>query len=365
MSWTRGSFAVLAVCVLLSAGSAGCGSSGAPEDGASASPAGRLLEDRDKEGRPYREVERDHAPDVGIEVQPDAGGGWDVRLTVRNFRFSPAGAPARPVAGRGLAHLYVDGRLVARLRTPEYRLPARLVPRGTHQVTARLYADDGTVWAVDGDPVESTADVTASRSGAGPTPDRTDRRWTRPRAVDVRQEPHARAGDLRVRFPGADAREGMGFPGADAGEGMGFPGSEVRMRVRCSVADFREGVRFPGADTREGMRLSVADAREGMCLSVADAREGMGFPLMDAWTWVRLPAADVRTSVRFPAADARTSARFPASDAREPVPAPVARVPDGVRGRAAGVRQEVRVRDGDARQPSRGRASPDRARGAS
>ncbi|MFE6411565.1 hypothetical protein ACFVOR_32055 [Streptomyces sp. NPDC057837] len=299
MSWTRGSFAVLAVCVLLSAGSAGCGSSGAPEDGASASPAGRLLEDRDKEGRPYREVERDHAPDVGIEVQPDAGGGWDVRLTVRNFRFSPAGAPARPVAGRGLAHLYVDGRLVARLRTPEYRLPARLVPRGTHQVTARLYADDGTVWAVDGDPVESTADVTASRSGAGPTPDRTDRRWTRPRAVDVRQEPHARAGDLRVRFPGADAREGMGFP------------------------------------------------------------------LLDAWTWVRLPAAGVRTSVRLPAADARTSARFPASDAREPVPAPVARVPDGVRGRAAGVRQDVRVRDGDARQPSRGRASPDRARGAS
>ncbi|MFF8675493.1 hypothetical protein [Streptomyces sp. NPDC015242] len=343
MSWTRGSFAVLAVCVLLSAGSAGCGASGAPEDGASASPAGRLLEDRDKEGRPYREVERDHAPDVGIEVQPDAGGGWDVRLTVRNFRFSPAGAPARPVAGRGLAHLYVDGRLVARLRTPEYRLPARLVPRGTHQVTARLYADDGTVWAVDGDPVESTADVTASRSGAGPAPDRTDRRWTRPRAVDVRQEPHARAGDLEVRFPGSDS-----------GEGARFPGSDVRMRVRCSVADVREGVRFPGADTREGM-----------CLSVVDAREGMGFPLMDAWAWVRLPAADLRTSVRFPAADARTSVRFPASNAREPVPAPVARVPDGVRGRAAGVRQEMRVRDGDARRPSRGRASPDRARGAS
>ncbi|CAM5268579.1 hypothetical protein SVIOM74S_09713 [Streptomyces violarus] len=51
--------------------------------------------------------------------------GWDVRLTLRNFRFSPAGA-AGVVAGRGLAHLYVDGRLVARLRAPGYRLAGRL-----------------------------------------------------------------------------------------------------------------------------------------------------------------------------------------------------------------------------------------------
>ncbi|GAA2561678.1 hypothetical protein GCM10010423_75520 [Streptomyces levis] len=179
MSWTRGPLAVLAVCVLSLAGSAGCGSDGAPENGASSAPVGTVLEDRDKEGRPYREVERAGAPQVGVEVQPDAGGGWDVRLTLRNFRFSPAGSAARAVAGRGLAHLYVDGRLVARLRTPEYRLPARLVPRGTHQVTARLYADDGTVWAVDGDPVETTADVTASQPGPDPTPDTTGRRWAR------------------------------------------------------------------------------------------------------------------------------------------------------------------------------------------
>jgi hypothetical protein len=163
MSWTRGLLAALAVCVLVLAGSAGCGSSAAREGGgASPSPVGRLLEGRDKEGRPYREVDEKGAPEVGIEVQPDVHGGWDVRLTVTGFRFSPAGTAARAVAGRGVAHLYVDGRLVVRLRSPEYRLSARLVPRGTHQVTARLHADDGTVWAVDGKPVESTADITAS-----------------------------------------------------------------------------------------------------------------------------------------------------------------------------------------------------------
>ncbi|MEU9053732.1 hypothetical protein AB0D37_25545 [Streptomyces sp. NPDC048384] len=179
MSWTRTLLAALAVCVLLLTGSAGCGSGDARHQGANAvspSPVGKVLDDTDEQGRHYRAVDEGDAPDVGIEVQPDPDGGdrgWDVRLTVRNFRFSPAGAPARAVAGRGLAYLYVDDRLVAGLRSPDHRLPAELVPRGTHQITVRLYADDGTVWAVDGDPVESTADITASGAETTVTPQPT------------------------------------------------------------------------------------------------------------------------------------------------------------------------------------------------
>ncbi|KOG43398.1 hypothetical protein [Streptomyces resistomycificus] len=165
MSWMRGLVAALAVCVLLLTGSAGCASSGAeePKNGGSPSPVGKVLEDRDEEGRAYREVDDDgEAPDVGIEVQPAADDGWDVRLTLSNFRCSAVGAKPEAVAGRGIVRLFVDGHPVAGLRGPAYRLPARYVPHGTHQVTARLYADDGTVWAVDGEPVESTADITAS-----------------------------------------------------------------------------------------------------------------------------------------------------------------------------------------------------------
>ncbi|MGI5453486.1 hypothetical protein ACQEWB_10000 [Streptomyces sp. CA-249302] len=164
MSWTRGFLAVLAVCALLLAGSAGCDSSAARDgkNGASPSPVGKVLDDTDKEGRHLREVGKKGAPAVGIEVQPDTDDTWDVRLTVHDFRFSPAGTRSRAVAGRGFAYLFVDDRPVTRLRGTAYRLPARLVPRGTHHVTARLYADDGTVWAVSGEPVESTADITAS-----------------------------------------------------------------------------------------------------------------------------------------------------------------------------------------------------------
>ncbi|WP_326669954.1 hypothetical protein [Streptomyces canus] len=165
MSWTRGLIALLAVCVVLMTGSVSCGASGAQErkDGQSVSPVGKVLDDTDEEGRHYREVDKDNAPDVGIELQPTTDDSWSVRLTVENFTFSPAGTKAKAVSGRGVAVVFVDDRPVTTLRTPSCRLAAAYVPQGTHKVTARLYADDGTVWAVGGDPVESTADVTASK----------------------------------------------------------------------------------------------------------------------------------------------------------------------------------------------------------
>ncbi|MFD4528009.1 hypothetical protein ACFWP7_29565 [Streptomyces sp. NPDC058470] len=165
MSWKRGLLAALAVCALLG-GPAGCGSGAAhePTDGVSASPVGELLEKTDEAGRHYREIEDEGAPEVAIEVQPESDNGWDVRLTFKRFRFSPAGTRSVAVAGRGIVILYLDGRSIATLRTAEYHLPGALVPRGTHQITARLYADDHTLWAVDAEPVESTADITSSQA---------------------------------------------------------------------------------------------------------------------------------------------------------------------------------------------------------
>ncbi|CAM5416716.1 Nuclear transport factor 2 family protein OS=Streptomyces violarus OX=67380 GN=FHS41_006427 PE=4 SV=1 [Streptomyces violarus] len=63
---------MLAVCVLLVAGSAGCGSSAERErgGGASPTPVGRLLDDRDKEGRPYREVGQEDAPASASRCSP-------------------------------------------------------------------------------------------------------------------------------------------------------------------------------------------------------------------------------------------------------------------------------------------------------
>lgn len=168
-SWTRRTVAALAACVLLSCAAAGCGAGESLERGGtlSPSPVGKVLDDTDETGRHLREVATKDAPDVRVEVTPDSAGGWDVRLAFRHFRCSGPGAEPTAATGRGLAHLFVDGRRVARLRAPEYHLPDRLAPRGTHHVTARLYADDGTVWAVHGKPVQSTADITVSDADGG------------------------------------------------------------------------------------------------------------------------------------------------------------------------------------------------------
>ncbi|MGW2098926.1 hypothetical protein ACWCPX_14690 [Streptomyces olivaceoviridis] len=166
--WTRGLLAALAVGVLLPLGAAAC-TGGAAHGGTavSPSPVGKVLDDTDETGRNLREVAQRNAPEVAIEVAPDSAGGWDVRLTLRHFRLSPSGTRPAAAIGRGLAHLSVDGHRVARLRTPAYHLAAGLVPHGTHQVTVRLYADDGTVWAVRGKPVQSTADITVSDAETG------------------------------------------------------------------------------------------------------------------------------------------------------------------------------------------------------
>ncbi|MEU2715198.1 hypothetical protein [Streptomyces sp. NPDC007205] len=160
-SWIRRTLAALAACALLPLGAAGCTSGHARTATVPSSPVGKVLDATDGTGRHLREVDPKNAPQVGVEVTPHAGGGWNVRLTFHHFRCSGPGARPSAVTGHGLAHLFVDGRQVTPLRSPRYRLPDRLVPHGTHHVTARLYADDGTVWAVHGRPVQSTADITA------------------------------------------------------------------------------------------------------------------------------------------------------------------------------------------------------------
>ncbi|MFF7665183.1 hypothetical protein, partial [Streptomyces canus] len=239
MSWTRGLLALLAVCVLLVTGSVSCGADGAQKnkDGQSVSPVGKVLDDTDHEGRHYREVDKGNAPDVGIVVQPDTDDdSWSVRLTVENFTFSPAATKTKAVSGHGVAVLFVDDRPVTTLRAPSYHLATAYVPQGTHTVTARLYADDGTVWAVDGAPVESTADVTASE----PQPTGSDASESGPRG--------SAGGGAGARF----------VTGRDSGGGA----SGARLAARASTGGDAPGSQ-PVAAADGGVALAQAGTRAG------------------------------------------------------------------------------------------------------
>lgn len=160
--------ALLALALLLAGGAAtSCGGRatthhkpGTSHEQATGS-AGSLLTTDDGAGHRLREVPAEGAPQVQLTARPDSEDGWNLKLVVTNFRFTPDSAGGAALPGAGHAHLELDGRKLARLYGPWYHLPAAQVPEGTHTLTVRLYADDHTAWAVSGKPVEGTTQLTA------------------------------------------------------------------------------------------------------------------------------------------------------------------------------------------------------------
>ncbi|MFJ9433078.1 hypothetical protein ACIRQY_25955 [Streptomyces sp. NPDC101490] len=121
---------------------------------------GTLLPARDEGGHRLRELPAADAPTVRAEAVPDSEGGWNVHLTVERFRFTPESTGGGALPGRGHARLLVDGRETGRLYGPW-----GYVPPGARTLTVRLHADDHTVWAVAGAPVQTTLPL-----GAAPAP---------------------------------------------------------------------------------------------------------------------------------------------------------------------------------------------------
>ncbi|MGW3387620.1 hypothetical protein [Streptomyces cinereoruber] len=132
--------------------------------------SGTLLPARDEAGRRLRELPPAQAPTVRAEVRPDSEGGWNVHLTVERFLFTPESTGGAAVPGRGHARLLVDGRETGRLYGPWGYVPA-----GARTLTVRLHADDHTVWAADGVPVQATLPLAgAPATSAPPSPRPTE-----------------------------------------------------------------------------------------------------------------------------------------------------------------------------------------------
>ncbi|WP_330300828.1 cupredoxin domain-containing protein [Streptomyces sp. NBC_00503] len=165
---------MLALAVLLAGGAvAGCGGRatthhkpGTSHEQASGS-VGTLLTTDDGAGHRLREVPAEGAPEVQLTARPDSEDGWNLQLTVKNFRFTPDSVGGAALPGAGHAHLELDGHKLARLYGPWFHLPAAQVPEGAHTLTVRLYADDHTAWAVAGKPVEGTLQLTAAPGQTG------------------------------------------------------------------------------------------------------------------------------------------------------------------------------------------------------
>ncbi|MFH8883019.1 hypothetical protein [Streptomyces californicus] len=184
---------------------------------------GRLLTAEDGSGHRLREVDTEGAPAVTVAVRRDSEDGWNVRLSVRNFRFTPDSVGGAALLGRGHARLFLDGRPLARVYGSWYHLPDSLVrgAGGGTGLTAGLYADDHTAWAVNGAPVRAAASLAAS--SAKPAPGAT--RSGKPRSEEPRPDTV-----LEITVSGGRVSPAPGRTEVEKG-------GTVQLRVRSDRAD--------------------------------------------------------------------------------------------------------------------------------
>ncbi|MFF1921097.1 hypothetical protein ACFVW8_11060 [Streptomyces sp. NPDC058221] len=178
----RAALAVLtAVALVLGAGACGGRATTHHKPGTSHEQAtgsvGRLLSSDDGDGHRLRQVAAEGAPEVTLSVRPDSEDGWNVHLAVRNFRFTPDSVGGGALLGRGHARLFLNGHPLARVYGTWFHLPESLLRSagGGTELTAGLYADDHTAWAVGSAPVRAAAVLTTTPTTApAPTPAEPD-----------------------------------------------------------------------------------------------------------------------------------------------------------------------------------------------
>jgi plastocyanin len=202
--------------------------------------AGTVLDEKTRGGHTLREVPADEAPSVGLEVTEDGHGGWNVHLPTREYTFTPQDAGGDATGGEGHAHLSLDGKKITRVYGEWFYLGADAVPRGEHELTVTLNADDHTTWAVDGAPVSASTTV----SGEDGAPDEG--------SGDHGGHDHGDGGH----------GSGSGDDGADAGEYAAPADTTVDARVQEGriVSDTPKRVEVAQGDTvRIVVRSDVAD----------------------------------------------------------------------------------------------------------
>lgn len=99
-------------------------------------------------------------PQVDLVVHKDPVAGSNLEVITQNFRFAPERAGSEHIAGEGHAHLYVDGRKVARLYGRWFHL-ADLAP-GTHTVRVTLNANSHRELAIGGEVIEDVEVITVA-----------------------------------------------------------------------------------------------------------------------------------------------------------------------------------------------------------
>lgn len=98
------------------------------------------------------------APTLTLTIHPDGPQSRNLHIGVTGFTFAPEAVNGPHIPGEGHAHIYVNNVKFARAYAPWVLLDA--LPKGIHTVRVTLNANDHSVLATGGTPIEATTEVT-------------------------------------------------------------------------------------------------------------------------------------------------------------------------------------------------------------
>ena len=97
-------------------------------------------------------------PTLNTDIYADPVGGWNLNVKTSNFTFDAAAAGRDNVEGNGHAHVYVNGMKLGRIYGDWYHIAS--LPKGRHEISVSLYANDHRGLALGGAKITSTTKVT-------------------------------------------------------------------------------------------------------------------------------------------------------------------------------------------------------------
>jgi hypothetical protein len=96
-------------------------------------------------------------PTAQLIITPDPMKGWNMQIQTTNFTFAPEQIGRRSQASEGHAHLYLNGKKIARIYGPWSHIPS--LPAGQNTLRITLNTNNHEDLTIAGKVVEATAIV--------------------------------------------------------------------------------------------------------------------------------------------------------------------------------------------------------------
>lgn len=112
-----------------------------------------MTHDHDK----VQEVGAGAVPAVQIALQSEGGCTYNMQLKLENFSLAPQNVNGPHKNGEGHAHLYADGKKLARIYSEWFHFSA---PSGSQAIEVTLNSNDHAILAIEGKPITASAKLT-------------------------------------------------------------------------------------------------------------------------------------------------------------------------------------------------------------